>query len=100
MRIYTTFCTVTQESAEQGDFAESGWIDREGEDLESVEAAIDFLESAGVTEASSSWFHAGVWYSTEPDTDIHSGDSEQHSFHLYGFSEAEQEQIYTALSVK
>jgi hypothetical protein len=99
-RIRTTFSTITPESAEQGDFAETGFIDEEGAEIEPDEdetlaqAAARWLESEGASEASSTQFHRGVWYSTEYDTDYRTGEEEQRSFHLKDFTPEEEREVW------
>jgi len=75
-----TFETVTPESAEHGDFEESGFIDEN--------ATGTFREMADLltcTEPSSYPLPAcgaGVWYSqTDADIDFHTGTEERRSYH-------------------
>jgi len=108
--IKTTFTIVTEESAQDGDFAESGYLDEDGvsmepdefdieEGLSCVDLAVKFLKGNGVISASSSRFHVGTWYSSEDDTDMRSGDCETHSYHLEGFSPEEEEAIFNLVGV-
>lgn len=92
-RIRTTFEVVTEESAAEGDAAERGWVDEEGEVL-GVEAAIKWLRDKGPLEPSSSQFHKGIWYSGPSDRDMHTGEWYQEAYHLAGFTEAQQRRIY------
>jgi hypothetical protein len=108
-RIRVSFSQFTPESAEQGDVSDSGWINEEGvemtpdefdqeEGLTAVDLAIKYLQHEGVTEASSSGFHFGVWYSTDCNTiDYATGTAEERSFHLVDFSEDEEQQVYAKL---
>lgn len=113
-RITKTFQTVTPESAEQGDFADSGWIDEVGTeiapddlDLEEydddelravVSLAVNEITSEGGVEPSSSRWHSGVWYtSIDPDRDYSDGSETTYSYHLDGFSEAEEQAIFAEL---
>ena len=102
--IRTAYSVVTRESAEVGDFADTGWKDEEGEtmepdaldledDLTAVDLAVRFLKDKGVTEASSSRVHAGVWYSAFED-DYRTGDSTESTYHLDDFTPEEQAAIY------
>jgi len=92
-----TYQQVTPESAEIGDFSETGFKHQNIE-LDSVQDAIDELISGGVTEASSSHFHPGIWYSTEFNTICYkTGTDESESYHLSGFTEAEEKQIYNSV---
>lgn len=110
--IRVTYSRITPESAEDGDFSETGWIDEEGssmepdkydrrEGLSAVDKAVKFLKYDGATEASSSYFHPGVWYSTGFDvSDYRSGESEERSYHLDGFTAAEQKEIWERLRAR
>jgi hypothetical protein len=97
-RIGVTYDIVTPESAEDGDVAERGWIN-EGIPIDGVREAIRMLKYDGPFEPSSSAFHKGVWYTeSEGDTDYHTGAVETKSYHLYGFTEAEERVIFNALT--
>lgn len=101
--IKITYDIVTPESAEHGDFAESGWHDEEGRDCRPgqyaidegwtcVDIAIETLKDAGAT------YH-GDWYSTEYHVqDYSTGEEIQYSYHLYGFTEEEESIIADRLS--
>lgn len=96
--IKTTYSQVTPESADRGVFSDTGWVDEDGETFETVQDAIQWLKSNGVTEASSSSFHQGIWYSTDMNIiDYSDHTEEEQSFHLYGFSKDEELSIYNAL---
>lgn len=95
-RIRTTFDVITEESAAEGDVAERGWVDEDGEVL-GVNAAIEWLRSKGPLEPSSSQFHKGIWYSGPSEQDMHTGGWYQEAYHLAGFTEAQQQRIYSAL---
>lgn len=96
--IKTTFAQITPESASVGDFSETGWVDEDGEEFESVDEAIRWLKRQGITEASDSDFRSGIWYSTDFSTiDYEDGTEEQNSFHLEGFTEEEEKKIFKAL---
>jgi hypothetical protein len=98
--ICITFEIVTPESAEQGDVAERGWIDEEGDEFEDDETetaadlAAKYLIEQGACEPSSSWAHDGVWYSDEGTPDYATGAVETRSYHLKGFTLTEQLHIY------
>lgn len=108
--IKTTFDKVTPESAAEGDVSDRGWIDEEGEEiaLDSYDReegitiakkAANWLRDAGASEASSTRFHKGVWYSTEYGvTDYRTGEEEQRSFHLKGFTGKEERQIFDLMN--
>lgn len=109
-RIRTTFSRVTPESAEQGDTSSTGWIDDEGEDMTpdefdvedgvtTVDKAVKFLFDAGAYHASSSHFHVGCWYHTEYTcVDYHTAEEEERSYHLDGFTEAQQREIFNRIA--
>lgn len=105
-----TFTRTTPESVEQGDFSETGWIDGEGVDmtpdevdreegLTAVDKAVKFMRNEGAIEPSSTAFHPGVWYSTEFSViDYGTGEEEERSFHLDGFSPEEEREIYEKMT--
>ena len=106
-RILTTYSVTTPESAEQGDFAESGWIDEVGEPMlpeeydreegkTAVDKAVDWLEWKGAGEASASHFHPGVWYSSQ-STSYRTGETTEYNFHLKGFTEQEEEEVFNRM---
>ncbi len=108
--IRTTFSRITPaEGEDEEPDEEHGWIDEEGVDMEpdeydreeglsAVDKAVKFLEREGVTEASSSAFHPGVWYSTEYSvTDYSTGEEEQRSYHLKGFTPDEEREVHRDL---
>lgn len=109
-RIAITYEIITHESAEQGDAEERGWIDETGVSMKpdkydtqdgvtAVQKAVRFLQEEGVSEASSSSFHPGVWYTNyEYDEDYSTGDRETRSYHLKNFSEAEERAIFNAVA--
>ena len=98
MNIKTTFNRVNEESVKQGDFSETGWINRDGVTFESLDDAIDYLKSDGAVHASSYPFSEGTWYSTDfsPFYDSE-GTQEQVSFHLSGFTPDQEKTIYQSL---
>lgn len=97
---------VTEESAEQGDAAETGWENEAGEPIEpdaydidnfgddaKVMLAVQYLTEHGTVEPSSSQWHQGVWY-----TQIDSQYGVKHlSFHLKGFTPDEEQAIFDRL---
>ena len=90
--IRISYEVVTPESAEDGDVAERGWEDEDGEEHD-VESAGRFLQG---TEPSSSHFHEGIWYTdVDGDVDFTTGAETRRSYHLSGFSVDEQGQIFT-----
>lgn len=99
IKITETYAVVTQESASFGDFAETGWIDKKGVSFDTPEEAAVYLKNEGALERSSSEFHAGIWYSSDPVQDIYDGSYETRSFHLEG-SEDQQRRVYSILFPK
>ena len=122
-QIFTTYSTVTTQSAEMGDTSDNGWYDSgfrykpddkpetgflcdpdevDSEDgITAVDIAVKYLKDNGVCEASSSHFHTGIWYSAESQREDYSTDeSIEYSFHLEGFNETEQELIFSKLFKK
>jgi hypothetical protein len=111
-RIRITFSRTTPESAAEGDFSSSGWINEEGVDMTpdlydveegvtAVDKAVKFLRDEGVSTASSSRFSPGDWFSTEWQTiDYRTGEDEERSFHLVGFTPEEQIEIHDRLFKK
>lgn len=107
--IAVTYDIVTPESAEQGDYAESGWIDEEGQDMTpdsydreegitAVDKAVKFLKYEGAREPSTSHFHPGVWYiNDEHDTDYRTGAVESRSYHLRNFSQHQEREIFNRM---
>jgi hypothetical protein len=112
-RIRITFQTVSEESAENGDFEETGWINEEGETVEPDDYDVDEhgSESAAVValavkiigrgcEASDyPTCHPGhTWYTDcDGDTDYSDGSVTTQSYHLDGFSEEEELAIYAEI---
>lgn len=110
--IRTSFTRITRGDSDDSDDyeEEDGWINEDGvefepdeNDLEDgmsesesiVAQAMKFLDNEGATHASSSHFHPGIWYSTEYETtDYSTGEEEERSFHLEGFSPEEQAEIF------
>jgi len=98
-RIRTTFEVITEESASEGDVAERGWVDEEGEEVRGVHEAVRWLKDKGPLEPSSSEFYPGVWYSGPSERDEY-GDYYQEAYHLVGFTTAQQQRIFDALFPK
>jgi hypothetical protein len=95
--ITVTYDIVTPESAEQGDFAESGWIDDEGTEMISPAEAIKFLRREGADQPSSSYFHSGVWYSASKGENYRTGAETTHSYHLKGFTPRAERMVWDAI---
>ena len=113
-RIRITYDCVTQESAEFGDFSDTGWVDEEGIPIEPEEyeleeygdelsavVALAVKEIGKCVEPSSSEFSPSCppWYTeTDPDIDYRTGEETRKSFHLVGFKPEELESIYRELT--
>jgi hypothetical protein len=99
-RIAITYHEITPGEEGEDHEEDSGWEDQDGvemgdDDESAVEAAVKFLRDNGVTEASSSHFHRGIWYSDEYEIrDYGTGTERQCSYHLKDFSEREEQQIF------
>lgn len=95
-KIAVYFEIITPESAEEGEAADSG--EAEEVEVDDVEEAIKMLKHDGATEPSSSHFHPGVWYNwVDPDIDYRTGESRYQSYHLIGFDEDEQREVFDAI---
>jgi hypothetical protein len=105
--IKTTYEVVTPESAAEGEAAETGWEDEAGQLIEPDEYDIEEYESEfaavvalacramGFVQPSSSRWHRGVWYTDiEPDMDYATNAETSNSFHLEGFTPAEELAIF------
>jgi len=95
-KIRISYETWTDKDVESGDTDDKGWENEEGVDIKDVDDAIQFLKSEGVVHSSSSQFHPGVWYSSETDMQTH--ERTIRSFHLDGFTDEEQKQIYDSIN--
>ena len=119
--IATAYKTTTPESAEAGDWADHGWENEEGDDIEVddgdiedqhrkgsqapvtdaiVEAAIKWLRREGVSEASSSSYGPGVWYESGWDTDYRTGEERSEDFFLRNFTEPEEREIFDRIKAR
>lgn len=103
---YETITPGDEDDDEPGE--DRGWIDEEGHEisldefdrqdgLTIADVAVKFLKNDGAWEASSSAFHKGIWYSTDYDTDFRTGESTQKSYHLDGFTESEEREIFNEM---
>jgi hypothetical protein len=111
-RITSTYQVVTPESAEDGDYAEHGWNDEEGELIECddwdidenislVDKAVSFLRNKGAHESSSSHFNIGCFYSTvDPDVNYTTGEETYYTYFLNNFTEKEEEEIFNKIHNK
>jgi hypothetical protein len=114
--IATAYKTTTPESAEEGDWADHGWEDEDGEDIEVTadeieaeheagshapvsdaiaEVAAKWLRDHGAYETSSSSFYAGIWYSTPFEvSDYGTGEERSEDFFLRDFTEDEERRVF------
>jgi hypothetical protein len=111
-RILITYSQTTPESAEQGDTSDTGFINDEGVSMELDEwdiadeltlaaKTVKYLKSEGACYASSGQFHAGVWYSTENSiVDYSTCTEEERSFHLKGFTEEQEREVWALFHAK
>ena len=101
-----TYEIWSYEDIDAGDTDKRGWIDEDGIDcaadeydiedgLNDVDVAVRYLESEGVSSASSwpvlhehDWFTADKW-----DEDFHTGEVESRSYHPVGYSVEELNEI-------
>jgi hypothetical protein len=77
------------------DDIEIDYIDEE-DDENFADAGARVLVDGGVTDASSSHFHPGIWYSTYPEQGT-DGNFRHRTYHLKGFIAAEEEIIFRRL---
>ena len=118
--ISTAYTTITPESAAESDFADRGWVDEDGDDIEVdaddiaeahrtdegapviaaiVNKVLHWLKDNGAYETSSSSFHPGVWYSTSyAVSDYSTGEERQEDFFLRNFSDQEEKRIFEAFT--
>lgn len=93
-----TYEIITPESAAEGDVEEQGWLDEEGYDIELddydieeeltiIDKAVEYLRDEGVTEFS------GSWWTAYGSMDMYSGETENRSYHPYGFTDKELDAI-------
>ncbi len=111
-RIKKTFEVVTPESAEHGDFADSGWEDEEGYPVEpdyldieehgsesaaAVALAVDHIGTC--VEPSSSDWSPRTWYTdADGNQDYRTGAETRYAYHLDGFTDDEQRAIFEELT--
>jgi hypothetical protein len=113
-RIRITYQTVTEESAENGDYADSGWIDEEGVCTDPDDCDVEFADSEidAVVACALSVIGSGceasdyprccpghTWYTEcDGDTDYSDGSVTTKSFHLDGYTEEEERAIYARIT--
>lgn len=105
-KITITYGIVTPESAEAGDFEETGWVDEEGdpmtpdseersEGVTAVDKAVEYLMDHHAIEPSEAGKGASPrwWTDDEYDVNYRTGAVESRDYHLEGFSEKERAEI-------
>lgn len=94
-----TYEIVTEESAEHGDFEESGF---EYEDNEfSFMELVREIKDAGATMPSDSSPSMHTWYSTpDADIDYHTGEYTYYSFHPKGLTERQAKVLYRLVTAR
>lgn len=97
IRVKSSYEIITEESAAEGDVAERGWLNEEGELFDSADEVARHLRDEGVIEASSSCFHPGVSYNTESQQDMHTGEYKSESFFIHGATPGQERKIYKKL---
>lgn len=107
-RIVVTYETYTPDDLEAGEPSESGFEDEEGfsvkpdrfdraEGKTVVDLAVKELQRQGAYEPSSMPFYKGTWYSSYDD-DYRTGERTVRNFHLDGFTEAQEREIYKRMT--
>lgn len=106
--IRVSYATTTTESILEGEFEETGWVNeveiqfKDDEEETAIEEVVRFLTNRNVI-ASNSHFNKGTFYTEEEgsrDIDYwQNGVELTHSFHLTGFTETEEEEIFKAVSL-
>jgi hypothetical protein len=116
-RIKISYQTVTPESAEDGDYADHGWIDEDGVCIEPDDCDIEdyggesdavialaaktIRDDCGGVEASDypKCYPGHTWYTQiDADKDYSDGSETTRSYHLDGFSVSEELGIYAELT--
>lgn len=101
---YENWTPEDLEAGDTGDRGENDDVEFEldeydiEEGLELADLVVKYLSERGVSEASSSQFHKGVWYDTEPTQDFRTGEWRRESYHLKGFSEEDEAEVYRQLT--
>lgn len=107
-RIVTYYEIITPESIAEGDAEERGevsdeYLDPDDLDIEEgifwPEVAVEYLESHAPLEPSDRpHWQPGTWYTEyEHEVDDRTGSVENRTYHLKGFTEDEQREIYNEL---
>jgi hypothetical protein len=109
-RIRIAYTQFTPESLENGESSDNGWLNEEGvvmdpdawdieDGISAVDKTVNFLKGNNVSQASSSHFHTGVWYTSECQCiDYRTGTDEEKSFFLDNYSEDEEKEIFKQIT--
>lgn len=97
LRIKVSYELITPESAENGDVEERGWDNEEGELMDNVREAVEWLTEQGPLEPSSSSFHHGIWYTHYGEQGRH-GAQRNESFHITGATMSQEQRIFDGLA--
>jgi hypothetical protein len=98
MKVVITYTIVTEESAVNGDYSECGYENEESIEYDDIDDLISYLKSQGATNPSSTQFHEGIWYSTESNQDMYTGEYREESYHLKDISPLEEHKVYVAIT--
>lgn len=79
------------------DVEERGWDNEEGELMENVREAVEWLTEHGPLEPSSSSFHRGIWYTHYGEQGRH-GAQRNESFHIAGATQSQEQRIFDGLA--
>lgn len=82
-----TYSEVTEESAEHGDFSDTGFVSEDneieiGDELTLVEVVADLIKDGYYCYPSSSVVDDSTWFETEPETDIQDGTERTEAIHF------------------
>jgi hypothetical protein len=98
---YQTVGNMDEDGSYDEECGEEGEIDCTPDEfdiedgLTAVDLAVKALIDRGATIGSSSWYTYGFWYNTTGEKlNYRTGESTTYSFHLEGFSEQEEIQIF------
>lgn len=103
-RITSAYEIVTEASAANGEAEERGWLNEHGVEIEGDEEmsladlAVEYLQSKGAIHPSSSHFCPGVWYSTEEEMNMRTGEVETTSYFLEDFPWEVEEEIFKRIT--
>ncbi len=110
-RILVSYTTVQPQGEEENPDYDTGWVDEEGsvikidrhdiaDGVTIAGKAAKFLKYDGANEPSSSHFDRHIWYSTGYEPNYRTGEETEKSYHLKGFTEAEERQIFKLITGK